>query len=109
MPEAVERRPTKTKKKQNDANPGAVFAPLIPELMDKKTGEYLDARALAARAYRDDVWRHRTRVALVDAQLRIPVDADPDSAVMPTGIPERCRPAFRWQADRRSGACRPLI
>jgi hypothetical protein len=34
--------------------------------------------------------------------LRIPVDADRDSAVMPTGIPERCRPAFRWQADRHS-------
>ena len=41
--------------------------------------------------------------------LRIPVDADRDSAVMPTGIPERCRPALRWQGDRRSGACRPLI
>jgi len=27
--------------------------------------------------------------------LRIPVDADRDSAVMPTGIPLACRPAFR--------------
>jgi hypothetical protein len=47
--------------------------------------------------------------AKTGALLRIPVDADRDSAVMPTGIPERCRPAFRWQADRHSGACRPLI
>jgi hypothetical protein len=39
--------------------------------------------------------------------VRNPAHADRDSALMPTGIPVRCRPVFRWQADRDSGACRP--
>ena len=41
-------------------------------------------------------------------KLRIPVEADRDSAVMPTAVPVGSRPAFRHEADRDSGACRPV-
>ncbi len=41
--------------------------------------------------------------------LRIPGEADRDSVLMPTAIPESCRPAFRWEADRNSGASRPVF
>lgn len=41
--------------------------------------------------------------------LRIPGEADRDSVLMPTAIPESCRPGFRWEADRNSGACRPVF
>lgn len=40
-------------------------------------------------------------------RLRIPDEADHDSALMATAIPFACRPAFRYEADRDSGAIRP--
>lgn len=39
--------------------------------------------------------------------MRIPVESDHDSVVIATAIPERWRPAFRWERDRDSGARRP--
>ena len=35
-----------------------------------------------------------------DLSLRIPLMPTDDSEVMPTGVPLRSRPMFRWNADR---------
>lgn len=56
--------------KREDALPGAVVNPRIPELRDAKSGDFLDAHVLAAQAYDDEAWRHRTRRCLIEAQQR---------------------------------------
>jgi len=49
---------------------GTVVDPRIPELRIKSTGEIIDAHPLAARAYTDEEWRHKTRNELVEAIQR---------------------------------------
>lgn len=69
MTNSVQRQHTKGKRKK-EALPGAVADPRIPEVRDAKTGDFLDAHELAARAHKDEPWRHRTRLALIEAQHR---------------------------------------
>jgi hypothetical protein len=64
----IQRRLRRSMRKKEDALPGAVVDPRIPELIDAKTGEFLDAHELAARAFEDIPWRHRTRLSLIEAQ-----------------------------------------
>jgi len=58
--------------------------------------------------FRPDTRPAWIEAALVVAFLRIPLESDHDSAVMPTAVPLASRPAFRSEADRDSGAIRPV-